>query len=223
MILKGQSLQYHGLSQHSRCSKCLMAGTNRRVNWSRAFSSNIVIQLAAKVNLLVKRTHGHVITMFAMFCYFAIWWKVVASACSAVCPRALPKVIFRQTFLIVTLDGRPQNDFYGWLNTTPQLRRNFTTYFAFCSFPNKLLSLLLKGPKCTFSGTIVCCLTRCCVAAMKCLFSRKKSLHAQLHMKAIIKHLGRPTKAQRPESQLLGSFEENVKASCFLVTAKRDY
>ena len=147
MILKGQSLQYHGLSQHSRCSKCLMAGTNRRVNWSRAFSSNIVIQLAAKVNLLVKRTHGHVITMFAMFCYFAIWWKVVASACSAVCPRALPKVIFRQTFLIVTLDGRPQNDFYGWLNTTPQLNRNFTTYFAFCSFPNKLLSLLLKGPK----------------------------------------------------------------------------
>ena len=42
-------------------------------------------------------------------------------------------------------------------------------------------------------------------------------------MKAIIKHLGRPTKAQRPESQLLGSFEENVKASCFLVMAKRDF
>ena len=42
-------------------------------------------------------------------------------------------------------------------------------------------------------------------------------------MKAIIKHLGRPTKAQRPESQLLGSFEDNVKASCFLTMAKRNY
>ena len=206
MILKSQSLQYHGLSQHSRCSRCLMEGTNRRVNWSRAFSSNIVIQLAAKVNLLVKRTLGHVITMFAMFCYFAIWWKVVASACRAVCPRALPKVIFRQTFLIVTLDGRPQNDFYGWLNTTPQLRRNFTTYFAFCSFPNKLLSLLLKGPKCTFSGTIVCCLTRmlrCCVLLWNVYFREKKFKCATSH-ESNYQALGPPNKS--PEAWIATSW-----------------